>query len=282
MPGAIERRLDALTIAGLEMLESRVPPAPWRADSDGILAGDSTQRLTVVTDDGRADAALLEFLASIRNVLPNLLVELDTGIETVSASELSALEASAATTLPLPWQSYIEDRDVLGGSSFISTGAEDLYVSSGGRVGTTAALDFLAAARTHLADLLADIRELRDGRAWYVLHPIFSFGTLQLEQVQRELFGRAVETTPDVLRGARLGVLKITDPEVIRASGSDEHPALIITGDLADSVAGGTLDVTAEELAAADHYERVGYRRIQVTLESGIEAWVYVPRASGK
>ena len=109
-------------------------------------------------------------------------------------------------------------------------------------------------------------------------HPIFSFGTLQLEQVQRELFGRAVPTTPDVLHGARLGVLKITDPEVIRASGSDEHPALIITGDPADSVDGGTLDVTAEELKAADYYERVGYRRIQVTLESGLEAWAYVPR----
>ena len=35
-------------------------------------------------------------------------------------------------------------------------------------------------------------------------HPIFSFGTLQLESVQQELFGRAVATTPDALAGYRI------------------------------------------------------------------------------
>jgi len=108
-------------------------------------------------------------------------------------------------------------------------------------------------------------------------HPIFSFGTLQLESVQQELFGRAVATTPDALAGYRIGELRITDPEVIRASGKDIHPALL-EGEPGDRVNGGTLDVTEEELAAADHYERVGYRRIEVTLESGTAAWVYVPR----
>jgi len=108
-------------------------------------------------------------------------------------------------------------------------------------------------------------------------HPIFSFGTLQLESVQQELFGRRVPTTPDALSGYRIGELRITDPEVIRASGTDIHPALLV-GSTNDRVTGGTLDVTEEELAAADHYERGGYRRIQVTLESGVEAWVYVPK----
>ena len=109
-------------------------------------------------------------------------------------------------------------------------------------------------------------------------YAIFSFGTLQLEEVQRELFGRSVVTAPDSLRGFRIGELRILDPEVIRLSGKEIHPALIATGDASDEVQGATLDVTESELAAADHYERVSYRRIAVTLQSGREAWAYVPK----
>lgn len=107
---------------------------------------------------------------------------------------------------------------------------------------------------------------------------IFSFGTLQLEAVQRELFGRAVETTPASLGGFRIGELRIQDHEVIRLSGTDIHPALIATGNLGDVVHGAILDVTSADLAAADHYERVSYRRIPVVLQSGRDAWAYVPR----
>ena len=107
---------------------------------------------------------------------------------------------------------------------------------------------------------------------------IFSFGTLQLEAVQRELFGRALETTPDSLAGFRIGELRIQDPEVIRMSGKEIHPALIATGNPADVVHGAILDVTPADLAAADHYERVSYRRIPVALQSGRDAWAYVPK----
>jgi hypothetical protein len=109
---------------------------------------------------------------------------------------------------------------------------------------------------------------------------IFSFGTLQLEAVQQSLFGRAVPTTPDSLAGWRVGEVTIVDPEVIATSGTDIHPALL-PGEPGDVVPGAVLDVTPAELAAADHYERVSYRRIGVTLESGRAAWVYVPRDAG-
>ncbi|THG31677.1 gamma-glutamylcyclotransferase family protein [Naasia lichenicola] len=109
--------------------------------------------------------------------------------------------------------------------------------------------------------------------------PIFSFGTLQLAAVQTSLFGRAVPTTPDSLAGWTVGEITILDPEVIAMSGTDRHPALL-PGSPDDVVPGAILDVTDDELAAADHYERVSYERISVTLQSGRDAWVYVPRSA--
>ena len=104
---------------------------------------------------------------------------------------------------------------------------------------------------------------------------IFSFGTLQLPAVQQSLFGRAVPTTPDTLAGWSVGEVRILDPEVIATSGKEIHPALLpATPD--DVVEGAILEVTEEELAAADYYERVSYRRVAVTLQSGRDAWVYV------
>ena len=106
---------------------------------------------------------------------------------------------------------------------------------------------------------------------------IFSFGTLQLDAVQQAIFGRSVPTTPDAVAGWKLGEIRIKDPEVIAKSGKEVHPALV-PGNAQDSVAGAVLEVTDEELAAADYYERVSYRRIPVTLVSGRAAWVYVLR----
>jgi hypothetical protein len=104
---------------------------------------------------------------------------------------------------------------------------------------------------------------------------IFSFGTLRQPEVQAGLFGRAVPTTPDALVGHRLGTLVIRDPEVIRLSGSDVHPALERTGSQDDVVEGAVLEGTPEELAAADHDERVSYERAAVVLASGRHAWAY-------
>jgi gamma-glutamylcyclotransferase (GGCT)/AIG2-like uncharacterized protein YtfP len=43
-----------------------------------------------------------------------------------------------------------------------------------------------------------------------------------------------------------------------------------------DEVAGMVFEITAEELAAADRYEVADYTRVNVTLKSGLRAWVYV------
>lgn len=112
-------------------------------------------------------------------------------------------------------------------------------------------------------------------------HAVFSFGTLRQESVQQTLYGGTVPTVPDALVGWRLTTVRITDPAVIAASGSDLHPGIERSGDLADRVDGGVLTLDDEALAATDRYESVGYERTSIVLASGREAWIYVPRTAG-
>ena len=113
-----------------------------------------------------------------------------------------------------------------------------------------------------------------DGRT----ESLFSYGTLRLPDVQRATFGGELPTSDDELVGWRLGVLRITDPAVVALSGSAEHPILERTDDVTDRVAGAVIELTAEQLAAADAYEVDDYERALVPLASGLRGWVYAAR----
>jgi len=105
---------------------------------------------------------------------------------------------------------------------------------------------------------------------------LFSYGTLQLDSVQMSSFGRLLEGREDTMPGWRKDWLEITDPAVLAASGQRFHPVVRRTDEASDAVEGKVFAITAEELAAADRYEVADYRRIEVTLGSGLRAWVYV------
>ena len=105
---------------------------------------------------------------------------------------------------------------------------------------------------------------------------LFSYGTLQQENVQKTLFGRTFAGTPDALSGYANRMLEITDPDVLAASGERFHPMVVQTGDPKDQVAGTVFVITPDELEAADRYEVSDYRRVSVVLASGVQAWVYV------
>ncbi len=105
---------------------------------------------------------------------------------------------------------------------------------------------------------------------------LFSYGTLQLPEVQRATFGRLLQGRPDAIVGFRLEILTITDPDVIATSGSDQHPVLIAAGESAAHIEGTVFDLTTEQLHAADAYEVDDYSRVEVSLRSGGAAWVYV------
>lgn len=107
-------------------------------------------------------------------------------------------------------------------------------------------------------------------------HLLFSYGTLQSRDVQLDTFGRVVEAEDDVLEGYTVDYAEIEDPRVVELSGLAVHPIVRATGSARDKVVGRVLRVSADEIDAADEYEVSLYRRIEVTLASGLTAWTYI------
>lgn len=105
---------------------------------------------------------------------------------------------------------------------------------------------------------------------------LFSYGTLQQREVQLANYGRVLDGEADMLVGFHLAPLAITDPRVIEVSGKTVHTVARATGDPADRVPGMLFELTEEELAATDAYEVDAYSRVEVMLQSGRSAWVYV------
>lgn len=104
---------------------------------------------------------------------------------------------------------------------------------------------------------------------------LFSYGTLQLEPVQRATFGRRLAGVADQLPGYRLEQLAIRSDAVVATSGVATHPIVHASGNALDLVAGTVFRITPGELARADAYEVDDYERVRVTLASGQAAWVY-------
>ena len=105
---------------------------------------------------------------------------------------------------------------------------------------------------------------------------LFSYGTLQLVEVQRALFGRLLDGRPDTLVGYRLAPLTISDPGVVATSGLAVHTIARRSANPDDRIDGVVFEITQDELARADRYETDAYARIDVVLASGDRAFVYV------
>jgi gamma-glutamylcyclotransferase (GGCT)/AIG2-like uncharacterized protein YtfP len=113
------------------------------------------------------------------------------------------------------------------------------------------------------------------GRRLYTEN-LFTYGTLQTEEVQLETFGRRLEGNADALPQYTLKTIEIQDQEFVAKSGTAIHRNLHFTGDASDFVEGTVYSVTQQELEQADAYEPEGYKRLLVELKSGAKAWVYV------
>jgi gamma-glutamylcyclotransferase (GGCT)/AIG2-like uncharacterized protein YtfP len=106
---------------------------------------------------------------------------------------------------------------------------------------------------------------------------LFSYGTLQQEEVQRSTFGRKLEGEKDLLLGYEPSLVKIPDPAVAARLGRTHHDNVQATGDEWSSVQGTVFEVTDEELAEADRFEaQFAYKRVMGAMASGKEAWLYV------
>ena len=105
---------------------------------------------------------------------------------------------------------------------------------------------------------------------------VFSYGTLQQEKVQLSIFGRMLEGQRDELLGFQQSVVKIENPE-LASSGKTHHANVTFNGRNESRVSGTVFELTDDELATADQYERLAaYERVAATLASGKRAWVYL------
>ena len=104
---------------------------------------------------------------------------------------------------------------------------------------------------------------------------LFSYGMLRLPAVQLSTFGRLLEGEPDELVGFEQFVLRIEDPAFVASSGKADHTIVKWNGRSDSRVSGTVFELTDAELASADEYEPAGYTRVNTTLASGKQAWVY-------
>jgi Gamma-glutamyl cyclotransferase, AIG2-like len=110
---------------------------------------------------------------------------------------------------------------------------------------------------------------------------LFSYGTLQQEDVQMATFGRLLQWQRDELPGFGPSLVRIEDAQVAAASGRTHHANVTFNGRRDSRVSGAVFEVTDAELAAADRYEQAAaYIRIAAVLASGKQAWLYVDARS--
>jgi len=106
---------------------------------------------------------------------------------------------------------------------------------------------------------------------------LFSYGTLQNDDVQVSTFGRKLQGRPDYLPGFESDEVRIEDQSTARALGCTHHANVKPSQHPGACVGGTQFEVTTDELARADAFEaQFSYRRISVELASGSRAWVYV------
>ena len=99
---------------------------------------------------------------------------------------------------------------------------------------------------------------------------LFSYGSLQRDDVQVASFGRVLPGWPDELVGFTL----------VPAGAHSPH-ANVVRGSEGSRVPGHAFEISDTDLAAADEYERRdAYTRIRGRLASGKETWVFVSRVT--
>ena len=104
---------------------------------------------------------------------------------------------------------------------------------------------------------------------------LFSYGTLQKEKTQKELFGRILQGSADTLKGYKVSSIEIKDEKFLAKGEQKNQLTAIVSANEKDSIKATALELTEEELLLVDKYEPAGFTRIRVELESGTQAWIY-------
>ena len=94
---------------------------------------------------------------------------------------------------------------------------------------------------------------------------LFVYGTLQEAKIQKEVLGREIEGEVDILYNFTRSGIRI-----------DGRMYPVVFPSFRKFVKGLVLPIEASDLPLLDEYETKVYKRVQVTLKSRTEAWVYL------
>lgn len=112
---------------------------------------------------------------------------------------------------------------------------------------------------------LAVVKEFNDNRL-NATEYLFTYGTLQQEDIQLTVFSRTLSGFNDVLLG-----YKLSDEKVVGV-----YPVMHSSEEPTDLVNGRVYMCSNKEILEADKYEGPAYKRIKVVLNSGKTAWAYI------
>ena len=102
------------------------------------------------------------------------------------------------------------------------------------------------------------------------MEKLFAYGSLQNEDIQKDLFGRILEGTAETLIGYVVKEIQIEEE-----FGMVHYPFITETHKPEDTINGMVYTVSTKELHQSDLYEGLHYKRVEVHLQSNQKAWAY-------
>lgn len=102
------------------------------------------------------------------------------------------------------------------------------------------------------------------------MEKLFAYGSLQNEDIQKDLFGRILEGTPETLIGYVIKEIQIEEE-----FGLVHYPIITETSKPEDTINGMVYSISLQELRQTDLYEGLHYKRVEVHLKSDQKAWAY-------
>ncbi len=102
------------------------------------------------------------------------------------------------------------------------------------------------------------------------MEKLFAYGSLQNEDIQKDLFGRILEGTPETLIGYVVKQIQIEEE-----FGIVNYPIITQTENQENTIIGMVYEISTKELLQSDLYEGLHYKRVEVQLQSKQKAWAY-------
>ena len=102
------------------------------------------------------------------------------------------------------------------------------------------------------------------------MEKLFAYGSLQNEDVQKDLFGRILEGTSETLIGYIIKKIQIEEE-----FGLVYYPIITETQKPEDTIDGMVYAISTQELHQSDLYEGLHYKRVEVQLQSNQKVWAY-------